>query len=692
VRGRTQIKAGKFISWALICFCSIAWGQEAKISPGIEKPAVPQDTWISRLRILTDWQLANGFYSGTGSPKRPAEAELLWTKIGKNLPNSEYPDIASIIGLANLQIGNFPAAIKAFEKAAVYYGPYFKNLDAARLSLVTRGSPENKCLVRILDKNGLPLGSGAYIWNDGLVLTAGHVVNEQKGLAVQDYDGNVHKVLGVFPGKLTSDLAALKTAGPSPSYLQLAPGPFLQQDELQILGFPFGSAVAIRSTGKAGDQVDANVKNIKVVRCDLSSVPGYSGAPALEPSGKIAGVVSLCRTDNPYQKEKKQKTYLVTYEDLKAFLDDLKMNKKFFSLGNSDWGKANSYWNADWVKNDNLLAQALYYSKSDPEKSIELFEEAGDEGSSSAWLMLGKTYFFGEGVPKNLKKSFQNFNRAAEMGEPAGLYMTGLHYLGGVGVDKNKAKGDEFIKRAMEADFPQALLHYSIMYELGREVPRDRELSLYYSRRAAQTMEEAGISGHVSNLIRDETSVSNREEMLQWCMILAQEGSPLGQYLLACCYLSGVGTEKDEGKAIGLLNSAAEQGEAQAYLQLCLVNFLGRGVEVNYTEAARWAKKAAEANIDKAFLFLFFCEMLPKERLGEPVSAEARKNLEKACELGVPDAQFYYGQCLLEGLHGIERDYPKALKLLQQAQKNGYDKASAYVPLAQMEVDKASRK
>ena len=662
------------------------------MSTGIDKPVIPQDTWLARFRILMDWQLANGFYFGTGFPKRPEEAELIWAKIGKNLPNSEYPDIASIIGLANLQVGNFPAAIKAFEKAAVYYGPYYKNLDAARLSLVTRGSPENKCLVRILDKNGLPLGSGAYIWNDGLVLTAGHVVNEQKGLAVQDYGGNTHKVLGVFPGKLTSDLAALKTAGPSPNYLQLAPGPFLQQDELQILGFPFGSAVAIRSTGRAGDQVDANVKNIKVVRCDLSSVPVYSGAPALEPSGKLAGVVSLCRTDNPYQKEKKQKTYLVTYEDLREFLDALKTNKKFSNLGNSDWGKVNSYWNADWVKNDNLLAQALYYSKSDPEKSIELFEEAGDEGSSSAWLMLGKTYFVGEGVPKNLKKSFQNFNRAAEMGEPAGLYMTGLFYLGGLGVERNKAKGYEYIKRAVDADYPQALIHYSAMYGGGIDVQKDRELSLYYSRRAAQTMEEAGISGHVSNLILDENSTSNREEMLQWCLILAQEGSPLGQYLLACCYLSGVGTEKDEAKAIGLLTSAAEQGEAQAYLQLCVVHFLGKGVDVNYEESAKWAKKAADANIDKGFLFLFLCEAILKEKAKEPVSPEDLKNLQKACEMGLPDALFYYGQCLLEGLHGIKRDYPKALKLFKQAKEKGYEKAGAYVTLAQMEVDKETKK
>jgi TPR repeat protein len=671
---------------------ALAWCEEGKVPTGIEKPVATQDTWFARFRILLDWQMANGFYFGIGSPKRPAEAELLWAKIGKNLPNSEYPDIASIIGLANLQIGNFPAAIKAFEKASVYYGPYFKNLDASRLSLVTRGSREDKCLVRILDKKGQPLGSGAYIWSDGLVLTAAHVINEKGGLLVQDFEGKTHEVLGVFPGNFNSDLAALKTKGPSPHYLQLAPGPFLQDDELQILGFPFGSAVSIRSTGRAGGQVNANVKNIRVVQCDLSSVPGYSGAPALELSGKITGVVSMCRTDNPYQKGKKQKTFLVSFEDLKDFLDCLKKEKRFSALGNSEWGKVHVYWSADWCKNDNLLAQALYSLKSDPEKGIELLEEAGDEGSSSAWLLLGRTYFLGEGVPQNIEKSSENFRRAAEMGEPVGLYMTGLFYLGGLGVERNKAKGYEYIKRAVDADNVQALIHYSAMYGGGIDVQKDRELSLYYSRRAAQTMEEAGINGHVSNLVMDENSASNREEMLQWCMILAQEGSPLGQYLLACCYLSGVGTEKDEAKAIGLLTSAAEQGEVQAYLQLCLVNFLGRGVEVNYEEAAEWAKKAAEAKIDKAFLFLFFCEAIPKEKSGEPVSNEARKNLETACEMGVPDAQFYYGQCLLEGLHGIERDYPKALKLFKQAREKGYEKAGAYVTLAQMEVDKEAKK
>ena len=164
------------------------------MTAGIEKPVIPQDTWMARFRILMDWQLANGFYFGIGSPKRPDEAELLWAKIGKNLPNSEYPDIASIIGLANLQIGNFPAAIKAFEKAAVYYGPYFKNLDASRLSIVNRGSRDGKSLVRVLDKNGLPIGSGVYIWKDGLVLTAAHVVNEKNNLTVQ-YKGHPRNIL-----------------------------------------------------------------------------------------------------------------------------------------------------------------------------------------------------------------------------------------------------------------------------------------------------------------------------------------------------------------------------------------------------------------------------------------------------------------------------------------------------------------
>jgi TPR repeat protein len=370
----------------------------------------------------------------------------------------------------------------------------------------------------------------------------------------------------------------------------------------------------------------------------------------------------------------------------------LKKQKTFSALGNSEWGKKLPYWSADWAENDNRLAQALYYFKTEPEKGVELFEEAAEEGSTSAWMLLGRIYFMGEGVPKNLKKALRSFSRAAELGEPAGVYMAGLFYLGGLGVEKDETKGNQLLKQAADADYPNALIYYSVMYETGKTVPKDREMALYYSRRAAQTMEEAGIAGHIYNLMRTTSNNENQKEIYEWSLILAKDGSPLGQYLLACCYLSGVGTDQDYAKAIELLHHAAEGGEPQAYLQLCVVNFLGKGTQVDYEEAERWGRKAAEAGIDKGHLFVFLCEAIPAEKKGVPVSAEAVQHLEKAVEMGLADAQFYYGQCLLEGLHGIKKDYVKALQLLKQAKEKGYEKASAYIPLAQAELDKAQGK
>ena len=381
------------------------------------------------------------------------------------------------------------------------------------------GSREAKFLVRILDKNGLPLGTGVYIWKDGLVLTAAHVVNEKRGISVEDHEGKTHKVLGVFPGGFNSDLAALKTQGPSPDYLELAPGPLLQGDDLRILGFPFGSAVPIQSRGKAKGTMGINMQNIEVVETDLSSVPGYSGGPAIDTSGKMVGVVSMCRTDNPFAKNRQLGTFLVRYEDLTGFLGSLKKQKTFSALGNSEWGKKLPYWSADWAENDNRLAQALYYLKTEPEKGVELFEEAAEEGSISAWMMLGRIYFLGEGIPKNPKKAFRSFSRAAEMGEPSGMYFAGLSYLGGLGVEKDETKGNQLLKQAADADNPNALIYYSVMYETGKTVPKNREMSLYYSRRAAQTMEETGITGHIYNLTKDISSETNQKEIFEWCLL-----------------------------------------------------------------------------------------------------------------------------------------------------------------------------
>ena len=121
---------------------SAVFGQVEAPKPSLEATPQKTDSWLTRLLILNDWQMANGFYLGKGMPMRRGEAVLLWQKIGKHAPDPEHPDIASVIGLANLQVGNFPAAIRAFEKAAVYYGPYYKNFDAARLSLLPRGGKE----------------------------------------------------------------------------------------------------------------------------------------------------------------------------------------------------------------------------------------------------------------------------------------------------------------------------------------------------------------------------------------------------------------------------------------------------------------------------------------------------------------------------------------------------------------------
>ena len=406
----------------------------------------------------------------------------------------------------------------------------------------------------------------------------------------------------------------------------------------------------------------------------------------------MVGVVSMGRIDNPFEKKRKLGTFLVRYDDLNEFLGLLKKQKTFSELGNSEWGKKLPFWSADWSENDNRLAQALYYFKTEPEKGVELFEEAAEEGSSSAWMMLGRIYFLGEGVPKNLKKSFRSYSQAAELNEPAGMYMAGLFYLGGLGVEKDEARGNQLLKQAVDADYSCALLCYSGMYEFGISFPKDRETSLYYSRRAAQTMEEYGIGGHISNLMRNISSEANQREVYVWSSILAGNGSRLGQLQLANCYMNSVGTNQDYAKAFELLQRSAEQGEPQAYLQLCALSFMGRGVEVNYEEAQRWGKKAAEAGIDKGYLFVFFCEAIPADKKGVPVSAEAVRNLEKASEMGLPDAEFYYGQCLLEGLHGIKKDYVKALQLFKQAKEKGYEKASAYLPLAQIEVDKAQGK
>lgn len=104
---------------------------------------------------------------------------------------------------------------------------------------------------------------------------------------------------------------------------------------------------------------------------------------------------------------------------------------------------------------------------------------------------------------------------------------------------------------------------------------------------------------------------------------------------------------------------AAARGDVSAELRLGTMYLYGRGISQDVSQARFWLGKAAEQGNAKAMYLL-----------GESYRGSGWPNIiawwEKAAENGSADAQWSLGMEYQAG-HGVARNYPKAIELLQRA-------------------------
>lgn len=143
--------------------------------------------------------------------------------------------------------------------------------------------------------------------------------------------------------------------------------------------------------------------------------------------------------------------------------------------------------------------------------------------------------------------------------------------------------------------------------------------------------------------------------------------------LLLCFLLASCGEEKtakteEAVEAEKTIQDRAEEGNADAQLQLGHLYESGEGVPKDYAEAAKWYRKAAEQGIAEAQLYLG-CSYatgrgVPKD------SAEHLNWIRKAAQQGSSDAQVQLG-LLYEIGQGVPKDFPEAYMWMSLAATGG---------------------
>ena len=115
---------------------------------------------------------------------------------------------------------------------------------------------------------------------------------------------------------------------------------------------------------------------------------------------------------------------------------------------------------------------------------------------------------------------------------------------------------------------------------------------------------EKGDTGAQADLalayMRGDGVVSNSAAAVGWAGLSASKGEPLGQFLLATLYTSGI--KPDPRAGFRWMSAAALNGNVKAMHNVAVALVTGGGVEKNASEAATWFGKAASMGYrDSAF-------------------------------------------------------------------------------------------
>ena len=198
------------------------------------------------------------------------------------------------------------------------------------------------------------------------------------------------------------------------------------------------------------------------------------------------------------------------------------------------------------------------YDAEDYSAALPLLVQATEKGDPEAQYTLGRMYFDGDGVAKDVDKARDLFQASAEQEDPGGQTGIGFLYSAGQGVELDDEEAVRWYRLAADQGFPAAQANLGYMYQYGRGV------------------------------------AASDEEAVRWYRVASDQGFARAQAALGFMYQQGLGVETDREEAVRLYRLAAEQGNVNGQVNLGVMYGRGEGVPRNYSEEVRWYELAAE--------------------------------------------------------------------------------------------------
>ena len=203
------------------------------------------------------------------------------------------PSVQRILGRSLLHQNKIAAAKAALEKAGALGDPTLGSLGSMlRPDRMSTASPVpfvSRALVQVQDNKGFVIGSGCWMTDNGIALTAAHVVAGKKNLSLRNALGKVFPVKKVCPGDFSFDAILLQTDAEEQVFLRFAEESPREGDPLFVTGFPLAIDIPLTSRGKLR-YISSGGQHPMLTTVPM--VPGQSGSPVMNKQGEIVGLAS----------------------------------------------------------------------------------------------------------------------------------------------------------------------------------------------------------------------------------------------------------------------------------------------------------------------------------------------------------------------------------------------------------------
>ncbi len=240
------------------------------------------------------------------------------------------------------------------------------------------------------------------------------------------------------------------------------------------------------------------------------------------------------------------------------------------------------------VLNIQPIAETLH-----SEDPIEALRTKAEKGDAVAQFLLGRSYWAGNGVPKDSIEAARWFRKAADQGNADAQFYLGGCYYKGDGVAKDAGEAVKWYRKASSQGYAKAQLCLGLCYDLGDGVAEDAGEAVKWLRKAANQGNADAQVCLGSCYSQGDGVAKDADEAVKWYRKAANQGNAMAQVCLGGCYYQGDGVTKDAGEAAKWYRKAANQGNADAQFHLGDCYYQGDGVVKDDVEAYKWFNLSA---------------------------------------------------------------------------------------------------